>query len=87
MQPPPYEYLAERRLLTRKLSFWRIAAAVVAIGAILAVGLRLRGGQTLYLANDFAHFLRGHSHVASDGLDFHKITIWLPPWRYVPRVS
>ncbi|MDE2362961.1 MAG: signal peptide peptidase SppA [Hyphomicrobiales bacterium] len=44
MQPPPYEYLAERRLLTRKLSFWRVAAAVVALAAVLTVGWRFGAG-------------------------------------------
>ncbi len=43
MRPPSPEYLAERRLLTRKLSFWRAASALVALGAILAIGLRFGG--------------------------------------------
>ena len=54
MQPPPYEYLAERRLLTRKLSFWRICAALVAVGAILAVGLRFGGGNASHLGPHIA---------------------------------
>ncbi len=54
MQPPSYEYLAERRLLTRKLSFWRIAAAVAVVGAILALALRLSGGDASHLGPHIA---------------------------------
>ncbi|HMN74268.1 MAG TPA: signal peptide peptidase SppA [Rhodoblastus sp.] len=43
MYPPPPEYLAERRLLTRKLSFWRVAAFGALIVAVLAAGWRLAG--------------------------------------------
>ncbi len=54
MQPPSYEYLAERRLLTRKLSFWRIAAAVAVVGVILALALRLSGGDASHLGPHIA---------------------------------
>lgn len=54
MQPPSYEYLAERRLLTRKLSFWRIAAAIAVVGAIVAVSLRLAGGDASHLGPHIA---------------------------------
>ncbi|MDE2578853.1 MAG: signal peptide peptidase SppA [Hyphomicrobiales bacterium] len=37
------DYLVERRALTRKLSFWRIAAIAAVIGAVLALGLRWSG--------------------------------------------
>ncbi|MFT4096399.1 MAG: signal peptide peptidase SppA [Rhodoblastus sp.] len=46
MYPPPPEYLAERRLLTRKLSFWRIAAFAALIVAVLAAGWRLAGAAS-----------------------------------------
>ncbi len=43
MYPPPPEYLAERRLLTRKLSFWRIAGIGALIVAVLTAGWRMTG--------------------------------------------
>jgi protease IV len=39
------DYLTERRLLRRKLSFWRLAAFLALILGIAAVGLRLLGPQ------------------------------------------
>ncbi len=39
------DYLVERRLLRRRLSFWRIAAFAAAAVAIVALGLRLFGGD------------------------------------------
>lgn len=49
MQTPGYGYLAERILLTRKLSFWRVAAAVLALVAIGALGFRLAGSDATHL--------------------------------------
>lgn len=49
MQTPGYGHLAERSLLTRKLSFWRVAAAVLALVAILALGFRLTGSDASHL--------------------------------------
>lgn len=46
MQTPPAEYMAERRLLTRKLSFWRVAAVGALMIAVLAAGWRLTGGPS-----------------------------------------
>lgn len=46
MQPPPPEYLLERRLLTRKLSFWRIAALGALFVAVLVAGWRLAGERS-----------------------------------------
>ena len=46
MYPPPPHYLAERRLLTRKLSFWRIAAFGALIVAVLVAGWRLTGDRS-----------------------------------------
>lgn len=43
MYPPPPEYLAERRLLTRKLSFWRIAGIGALIVAVAVAGWRMAG--------------------------------------------
>jgi len=43
MYPPPPEYLVERRLLTRKLSFWRIAAIGALVVAVAVAGWRLSG--------------------------------------------
>ncbi len=43
MYPPPPEYLAERRLLTRKLSFWRIASFGALILALAVAGWRMVG--------------------------------------------
>lgn len=40
------DYLAERRLLRRKLSFWRIAAFAVFVLAVTAAGLRMLGSDT-----------------------------------------
>lgn len=37
------DYLAERRLLRRKLSFWRVAAFVAVVLAVAAAGARLAG--------------------------------------------
>ena len=45
MYPPPPEYLAERRLLTRKLSFWRFAGIGALIVAVAVAGWRLSGGD------------------------------------------
>jgi protease IV len=39
------DYLVERRLLQRRLSFWRIAAFLAAAAAVLILGLRLFGGD------------------------------------------
>ncbi|MFO1136929.1 MAG: signal peptide peptidase SppA [Rhodoblastus sp.] len=46
MYPPPPDYLVERRLLTRKLSFWRIAAFGALIVAVLVAGWRLAGDRS-----------------------------------------
>ena len=47
MAAPPFaDYLAERRLLRRKLSFWRIAAFLVLILGVAAAGLRFFGTDT-----------------------------------------
>src|ERR1044071_487069 len=35
-------------------------------------GLRLSGGQTLNLTDDFTHFLRGHPNIFHYRLNFHK---------------
>ena len=43
MYPPPPEYLVERRLLSRKLSFWRIAAIGALVVAVAVAGWRLSG--------------------------------------------
>ena len=51
---PPFEYLAERRLLTRKLSFWRVAAVLAAIAAVAVGGWRLSGGNAAHLAPHIA---------------------------------
>jgi protease IV len=51
------DYLAERRGLRRKLSFWRLAAFAVLILAIAAAGLRLAGPQaSLGFAPHIARF-------------------------------
>ncbi len=39
--PVPSDYLAERKILRRRVSFWRIAAVVAVIAALVAGGLRL----------------------------------------------
>jgi protease-4 len=39
------DYLVERRLLRRQLSFWRIAAAAAAIIGVLVIGLRISGAD------------------------------------------
>ncbi len=41
--PLPPDYLAERRILRRRVSFWRIAAVAAVIAALVAGGLRLSG--------------------------------------------
>ena len=46
MVPPSPEYLVERRLLTRKLSFWRIAALGALFVAVLVAGWRLAGDRS-----------------------------------------
>ena len=46
MYPPPPEYLVERRLLTRKLSFWRIAAIGALVVAVAVAGWRLSGNTS-----------------------------------------
>ena len=46
MYPPPPEYLAERRLLTRKLSFWRFAGIGALIVAVAVAGWRLSGDRS-----------------------------------------
>jgi protease-4 len=45
MTSPPFlsDYLAERRILRRRLSFWRIAAVAALIGALGVGGYRLAG--------------------------------------------
>jgi len=44
MTPPvPSDYLAERRILRRRVSFWRIATVAAVIAALVAGGLRLAG--------------------------------------------
>ena len=43
---PSPEYLVERRLLTRKLSFWRIAALGALFVAVLVAGWRLAGDRS-----------------------------------------
>ena len=43
---PSPEYLVERRLLTRKLSFWRIAALGALAVAVLVAGWRLAGDRS-----------------------------------------
>ncbi len=40
------DYLAERRVLLRKLSYWRIAAFSVLILGVAAAGLRLLGPES-----------------------------------------
>ena len=37
------DYLVDRRRLRRKLTFWRVVAIVVALGALVAIGLTLAG--------------------------------------------
>ncbi|MCI0600578.1 MAG: signal peptide peptidase SppA [Beijerinckiaceae bacterium] len=47
MASPPFpDYLAERRILRRRLSYWRIAAFAAAILGLSAAGLRLFGTET-----------------------------------------
>lgn len=56
------DYLAERRHLRRKLSFWRLAATIAAVVAIVAAGLRLAG-------RDVAFGLRPHiARLAIEGV-------------------
>lgn len=44
MTPPlPSDYLAERRMLRRRVSFWRIAAVAAVIAALVVGGYRLSG--------------------------------------------
>lgn len=61
MSTTPTDYLVERRVITRKLSFWRLAAFGVAILAVLVVGYRVGGGAT---SNFSPHIAR----VAIEGL-------------------
>jgi protease-4 len=41
--PLPSDYLAERKILRRRVSFWRIAAVVAVIAILVTGGLRLAG--------------------------------------------
>jgi protease-4 len=45
MAPLSSDYLVDRRLLQRKLSFWRFAAFLFLIGVVLVGGYRLIGGR------------------------------------------
>jgi protease IV len=54
MQPPSLEYLAERRLISRKLSFWRFAAFGIAAVAIIAVGLKVSGAGASHIGPHIA---------------------------------
>lgn len=45
--PVPSDYAVERRLLRRQVSFWRVAAIVLAILAVLVAGWRLSGAGRL----------------------------------------
>lgn len=54
MSNTPTDYLVERRLISRKLSFWRAAAFAVAILAVLAVGYRVSGGSPAHLTPHIA---------------------------------
>ena len=40
------DVIVDRRRIRRKLTFWRVAAAVVAIAAIVAVGVIADAGRT-----------------------------------------
>jgi protease-4 len=42
-EPVPSDYLAERRILRRRVSFWRIAAVVAVVAALVVGGYRLAG--------------------------------------------
>jgi protease-4 len=39
------DVIVDRRRIRRKLTFWRVAAALVAIAAIVAIGVMVRGGR------------------------------------------
>lgn len=54
MQPPAPEYLAERRLLTRKLSFWRFVGVGALIVAIAVAGWRLSGANASHIGPHIA---------------------------------
>ena len=54
MQPPPPAYLAERRLLTRKLSFWRVVAIGAAIAAVVVGAWRLSGANASHVGPHIA---------------------------------
>ena len=54
MQPPPPAYLAERRLLTRKLSFWRVVAIGAAMAAVVVGAWRLSGANASHVGPHIA---------------------------------
>ena len=41
------DVIVDRRRIRRKLTFWRVAAAVVAIAAVVTVGVIAAGGRSL----------------------------------------
>lgn len=67
MQTAGYGHLAERNLLTRKLTFWRVAAAVLALAGIGALGLRLAGDDATHLGPHVAR-LRIEGVITDDKL-------------------
>jgi len=70
MYPPPPEYLVERRLLTRKLSFWRIASIGALIVAVVVAGWRFAGDR----AHAGAHIARVRiAGVIKDDRDLLKL--------------
>ena len=40
------DYLVDRRRMRRKLTFWRVAAFLVAIAAVLFAGVKLTGFES-----------------------------------------
>jgi protease IV len=42
------DVIVDRRRIRRKLTFWRVAAAVVAIGAVIAIGVIASGGRSSF---------------------------------------
>ena len=50
------DVIVDRRRIRRKLTFWRVAAAVLAIAAIVAVGvIATPGGRTALATVSYTH--------------------------------
>jgi protease IV len=47
----PADYIVDRRLLQRKLSFWRIISILLLIAGLVFLGLRFSGRSSLGLAS------------------------------------